>query len=73
VHKLKVDGDLPTKEQTVAQWFTYWLKQVAAKEVRPNTLAGYKSVVFGHIIPPSGRSGSRRSAETTSDALRHAS
>lgn len=51
---LKKRGDLPTKNQTVEQWFTYWFEQVATKEVRPKTASGYKSVVFGHIIPAIG-------------------
>ncbi|WP_404474761.1 tyrosine-type recombinase/integrase [Microbacterium aerolatum] len=47
-------GDLPTSNQTVEQWFTYWLKQVA-KEVRPNTLDGYQRTVRNHIIPAIGK------------------
>ncbi|UTT53895.1 hypothetical protein [Microbacterium maritypicum] len=27
-------GDLPTKSQTVEQWFRYWLKQVARRSAR---------------------------------------
>lgn len=46
-------GDLPTKSQTVEQWFKYWLKQVA-REVRPNTYDGYKRTVHNHIIPAIG-------------------
>lgn len=46
-------GDLPTKNQTVEQWFQYWLKQVA-KEVRPNTFDGYQRTVNNHIIPAIG-------------------
>lgn len=46
--RLKADlaarGDLPTNDQTVNQWFTYWLT-LAAKEVRPKTFEGYKAVV----------------------------
>lgn len=47
-------GDLPTANQTVEQWFRYWLKQVA-KEVRPNTFDGYKRTVENHIIPSIGK------------------
>jgi integrase len=47
-------GDLPTKNQTVEQWFRYWLKQVV-KEVRPNTFDGYKRTVENHIIPAIGK------------------
>lgn len=52
--QLKIRGDLPTKNQTAEQWFTYWFEQVLVKEVRPKTASGYKSVVFGHIIPAIG-------------------
>lgn len=47
-------GDLPTANQTVEQWFRYWLKQVA-KEVRPNTFDGYRRSVENHIIPAIGK------------------
>jgi len=52
--ELKTRGDLPTKNQNVEQWFTYWYESIATKKVRPNTLAGYRSVVFNHIIPAIG-------------------
>lgn len=53
--ELRKRGDLPTASDTVEQWFTYWYHEIAAKKVRPNTLAGYKSSVFNHIIPTIGR------------------
>lgn len=34
-------GDLPTNDQTVTQWFTYWLT-VKKANVRPNTYDGYR-------------------------------
>lgn len=52
--QLKERGDLPTANQTVEQWMTYWFEQIATKELRPKTAAGYRSVVFGHIIPAIG-------------------
>jgi len=52
--ELERHGDLPTASQTVEQWFTYWLESLAVKEVRPKTIAGYRSVVNGHIIPAIG-------------------
>lgn len=51
---LEERGDLPTRTQTVEQWFRYWVGQVAAKEVRPNTLDGYRRTVENHIIPAIG-------------------
>ena len=52
--ELQTRGDLPTANQTVEQWFGYWLKQVV-KEVRPNTYDGYKRTVANHIIPAIGK------------------
>ena len=52
---LEKRGDLPTKSQTVEQWFTYWLREIAAKKVRPNTLDGYRRTVNNHIIPAIGK------------------
>ena len=45
---LGAHGDLPTNSMTLAQWSEYWLEYIAAKRVRPNTLAGYKAS-FGHL------------------------
>ena len=44
-------GDLPTAGVTVKDWFLYWLEH---STVRPNTLAGYRSLVTNHIIPTLG-------------------
>lgn len=52
---LATRGDLPTKSQTVEQWFTYWVEHIAAKEVRPNTLDGYRRTIKNHIIPAIGK------------------
>ena len=49
---LEKRGDLPTKSQTVEQWFTYWLREIAAKKVRPNTLDGYRPVSYTHLTLP---------------------
>lgn len=48
-------GDLPTGGQTVEQWMNYWLREVAAKSVRPNTFDGYRRTVENHIIPAIGK------------------
>lgn len=53
--ELQTRGDLPTQNQTVEQWFTYWVSQIAAKEVRPNTLDGYRRAVANHIVPAIGK------------------
>ena len=52
---LEKRGDLPTAGTTVEKWFTYWLREIAAKKVRPNTLDGYTRAVNNHIIPAIGR------------------
>lgn len=52
---LKNTGHLVTKSLTVEQWFTFWMNEIAPKNVRPKTAAGYRSVVFGHIIPEIGK------------------
>lgn len=53
--ELETRGDLPTASTTVEKWFTYWLDNIAAKKVRPNTLDGYKRTVENHIIPAIGK------------------
>lgn len=57
--KLRADlekrGDLPTATTTVEKWFTYWVNNIAAKKVRPNTLDGYRRTVNNHIIPAIGK------------------
>lgn len=50
--ELAARGDLPTKDQTVAQWFTYWLT-LAERDVRPKTHDGYRAVVK-HVIDAIG-------------------
>lgn len=52
--ELRKRGDLPTNSMTAEQWFTYWVEHVAAREVRPNTLDGYRRTVKNHIIPAIG-------------------
>jgi len=43
--QLDQHGNLPSASQTVEQWMTYWLDNVAVTRVRPNTIKGYRSVV----------------------------
>ncbi len=53
--ELESRGDLPTATQTCEQWFRYWVREIAAREVRPNTLDGYRRTVENHIIPTIGK------------------
>lgn len=46
-------GGITKGTLNVEQWFTHWLEQ-AAKEVRPNTIVGYRTVIRNHIIPGLG-------------------
>ncbi len=52
--ELKLRGDLPTRDQTVKQFFTYWYQDVVLRERRPKTAGGYKSVIDNWIIPNIG-------------------
>lgn len=40
---------------TVEQWMTYWLDNIAARRVRPSTLATYRSYSAQWIVPTLGR------------------
>lgn len=53
--QLRQRGDLPTAGQTVGQWLTYWLEHVAGKELRPYTVANYRTVLTNHVIPVIGK------------------
>lgn len=48
-------GDLQTRSMTVKQWMTYWLEEVAAPNLAPNTVTGYRNNVENFIIPLLGR------------------
>ena len=39
---------------TVEKWLTHWVENVAAPSVRENTLAGYRTAVYKHLIPGLG-------------------
>lgn len=66
--ELQTRGDLPTRAMTVEQWFTYWLEHVAVKQLRPRTLAAYRSTVSRHIIP--GLGGKTRLDKVTPRTIR---
>lgn len=53
--ELEKRGDLPTSTLTVEKWFTYWVENIAAKKVRPNTIDGYRRAANNHIIPAIGK------------------
>jgi integrase len=51
---LEERGDLPTTDQTVAQWMTYWFERIAVNDVRPKTAASWRGFTYNHIIPTIG-------------------
>lgn len=65
--ELKKSGDLNTSTLTVEKWMTHWLNDIAPKKIRPKTLAGYRTVVNGYIIPLLGK---KRLQKLTADDVR---
>ena len=53
--ELEKHGNLATSTFTVEKWMTHWMDDIAPVKIRPKTLAGYKTVVNGYIIPILGR------------------
>lgn len=49
--QLRARGDLPTSSLTVEKWMNHWLDDIAPLKIRPKTLAGYRTVVQGYVIP----------------------
>ena len=48
-------GDLPTNSITLAKWAAHWMDKIAPKDVKPRTLAGYRTVIDGYVLPVLGR------------------
>lgn len=53
--ELKKHGTLATKSLTVEAWMNQWVNEIAPLDIRPRTLAGYRTVVDGYIIPILGK------------------
>lgn len=51
----KETGTLVVESMTVAAWLDYWLDNIAARTLRPQTLAGYRSKVETYIKPAIGK------------------
>lgn len=47
-------GDLPTSSTRLDKYLEYWFAEVAQPKLRPNTAAGYRSVLWRHVIPEIG-------------------
>ena len=43
-----------SKSQTVADWLTYWLDEIAAPNIRYKTEEGYRTDIHKHLIPRIG-------------------
>ncbi len=48
-------GDLPTNSITLAKWAAHWLDKIAPKDIKPRTLAGYRTVIDGYVVPVLGK------------------
>lgn len=48
-------GTLVIASMTVGKWLDYWLDNIAAREVRPQTMRSYRSKVDTYLIPLLGR------------------
>lgn len=53
--ELAKSGDLPTSSITLAKWAAHWLEKIAPKDIKPRTLAGYRTVIDGYIVPLLGK------------------
>lgn len=57
LERLRDSGKAPkagSQTWTVETWLTHWVEKVAAPSVRENTLAGYRTAVYKHLIPGLG-------------------
>jgi len=66
--ELAKHGDLATSSTTVDKWMRHWLDDIAPLSIRPKTLAGYKTVVDGYIVPLLGK---KRLEKLTAADVRH--
>lgn len=67
--QLAEQGDIIVSgAMTLEKWITYWLKEIAPKKIRPNTLSSYRSPIENHIIPAIGR---HQLAKLTPEHIRH--
>jgi integrase len=48
-------GTLVLTQTTVEAWFTYWLDNIAARRIKPQTMRSYRSKVDRYVIPQLGR------------------
>lgn len=53
--ELAKHGNLATSSTTLEKWMVHWVDDIAPLKIRPKTLAGYRTVVNGYIIPLLGK------------------
>ena len=64
----KDDGTLVLATLTVGKWLDYWLDNIAARTIRPQTMRGYRSKVDRYIKPALG---TRRLTDLRPEHIRH--
>ena len=55
LNEAKRTGTVVASSMTVEKWLDYWLTHIAARDVRPQTLAGYQSKVETLMVPYLGK------------------
>lgn len=65
--ELRDNGDIDTRDITVKQWFTYWLDNIVANEVRPKTAERYRNISEHWVIPTIG---ARKLRQLTASGVR---
>lgn len=53
--ELAKHGDLPTSSILLSKWAAHWMDKIAPKDIKPRTLAGYRTVIDGYVIPLLGK------------------
>jgi len=65
--ELIANGDIQTSVLSVETWVRKWLNEIVASEVRPKTVASYRTTVEQYIIPAIG---SKQLKKLTADNVR---
>ena len=52
--RARAAGDTTTSSVRLDAWLTYWLDQIAAPRLKPQTLRAYQSVITHYIVPSIG-------------------
>lgn len=53
--ELEKHGNLNTGGVLLSRWAEYWMDRIAPKKIKPRTLAGYRTVIDGYIVPLLGK------------------